>query len=843
MGFKNQKRRLISLLALFFWALTTLSAQQQTEQADSLVRLISAKYVNQTEVNGDVIRKAVDAVFLHNGTYLTCDSSVWSANNQIINFLGNVKLVQGDTELTSEKLDYLIEENLAQFRGVLVELRNKQNNILRTKILDYNTKDSVAVFSGGASMKSEDGQIIESDKGSYFNAVNLFKFNDNVNMFVDSVFVKTDSLDYDSDKEKAYFTSAIDFWKDDNILTADAGWYEKAQETFYFNDNVHAVSADQESWSDTLYFYRNFNDVLMLGNVQLQDTTRSVASVSDYFYYKDAVSEITLKEKAAVAMWTESQGQIDTTYLGADMFRLHTIKKCDIDSLEIANAKTRLEFINADPVSEYRKRAAQEYERNRAQMEEEMGLSSGLSAQSGRSAVINGPKQEEEQEQPEQPQQSELLEQEQEPEEMQSQELELQELALPEEAPQQIADTTEIAFMLGLGNVKVFREDIQLRCDSLVFNELDSIARLHINPIVWNEGRRQYTSDSLFVLVNQDGPEKASLMSNAFIAVQEDSVLYDQIMSTEVMAYFNKDAELTRFDALGGASALFYIEENDELVTANKVETKLMSATLKDGEVETVYYFDAPKNDVYPVAQLSEQERIFKGFNWQPELKPQSPEDISELKLRPSGRRELESHPRPAFTQTDRFFPGWMQEVYKSIEEARERKRRAQEAEQAREDSLELQSSVRLDTLQLRDTIAFVDSLVARDSVARKDSLGVAQVQEEEWMSESELRKAMRIARRDARWAELDARDAKKAELKQKRKEEKLRKQQERAARRKARQEARHQALLQKYIEHFEKQKAKDERKQKPDPARERSSGVEAGGELPASTQLEGEAS
>lgn len=817
MGFKNQKRRLISILALFFWALTGLSAQEQTEQADSLVRLVSARYVNQTELDGDVIRKAVDAVFLHNGTYLTCDSSVWSANNQIINFIGNVKMVQGDTELTSEKLDYLIEEDLAQFRGVLVELRNKQNNILRTKILDYNTKDSVAVFSGGASMKSEDGQIIESDKGSYFNAINLFKFNDNVNMFVDSVFVKTDSLDYDSDKEKAYFTSAIDFWKDDNVLSAHNGWYEKADEVFFFRNNVHAISKDQESWSDSLYFYRNVNDVLMLGNVQLQDTTRSVASVSDYFYYQDGLSQVTLKDKAALAMWSESEGQIDTTYLGADVFKLHTEKKCDIDSLEVQKAAARLEVISADPIAEYRKRAAEEYAQSRMSMEEENGLSSGLQLQQGRGAEAVEEEEEEETEPV----------------------VKAEEISLPEkeiELPQE-PDTTSVAFMLGLGNVKIFREDMQVRCDSLVFNELDSIARLHKNPIVWNEGRRQYTSDSLFVLVGKSGPERASLMSNAFIAVQEDSLLFDQIMSTEVMAYFDEDTQLRRFDALGGASALFYIEENEELVTVNKVETKLMSATLKEGEVETVYYFDSPKNDVYPVAQLSEKERIFKGFNWKPELKPSSPADITDLKLRSSGRRELESHPRPGFVQTDRFFPGWMNEVYKSIEEARLRKKRAAEEEKAASDSLQLS-----DSLQIRDSLQFADTLALKDSVAVSDSLA-AEKTEETWMSDRELKRALRKARRDARWAELDARDARKAELKQQKKEERLRKKEARAARRKARQEARHQAILQRYIEHFEKQKAKNERKQEPEPARERTSGVEGGGELSAPLELERETS
>ena len=38
--------------------------------------------------------------------------------------------------------------------------------------------------------------------------------------------------------------------------------------------------------------------------------------------------------------------------------------------------------------------------------------------------------------------------------------------------------------------------------------------------------------------------EKASLMSNAFIIVQEDSLCYDQIKATEMLAYFDSTGVL-----------------------------------------------------------------------------------------------------------------------------------------------------------------------------------------------------------------------------------------------------------------------------------------------------------
>ena len=98
---------------------------------------------------------------------------------------------------------------------------------------------------------------------------------------------------------------------------------------------------------------------------------------------------------------------------------------------------------------------------------------------------------------------------------------------------------------------------MQIVCDSLEYSDLDSLARLFKSPVIWNEVRQQYIADSITAVIRNQAMEKVSLMSNAFIHIQEDTAHYDQIKSTEMMAYFSEDGELERFDALGGASAIF----------------------------------------------------------------------------------------------------------------------------------------------------------------------------------------------------------------------------------------------------------------------------------------------
>lgn len=688
MEVKGQK---IAALAIALLLCAGLSAQNNSEQKDSLVRLIKAKSLELIDKGGRSYRKTIDATFFHNNTYFICDTALWNVDSKIINAWGNVRVVQEGTILTSDKMDYMIDDDLIQARGTLVQLEDKDHNTLRTHYLDYNTRDSLAYFSRGASMKDKDGQIIESSDGSYDAKLGYFQFQTNVNMFTDSVFIRSSRINYESKNSRAIFPERIDFWKDDSMLSADRGWYERLEETFFFNGSVHAMSKEQEAWCDTLYYYRAPNNILMQGKVQVQDTTRNAFALSNELFYEDSIRQVTLKREAAVAIRTEDKikaedgserTKIDTIYIGADRLVYFTQRKCDIPEEVLTESKTRLEEMYSDPVMEYRRKALKAAEEAAKRAAEENATSNPLLAGRGKPGRLKGDA-------------TVIAGEEKEP-------AAIEEPAAPEEPSDTLSpppldslakaradsihtadslanipppDTSRIGFAVAVGNVKVFRTDIQVLCDSLRFTELDSVARFYIEPKVWNDGNRQYTADSIGVLVTAAGIDRASLMSNAFIATQETPTLFDQIRATEVMAYFDTTAALSRFDAMGGANAIFFLKEKEEFATVNKVECKMLSATFDNGELSLIHYFDSPKNDAYPLAQMKVEDREMKGFKWMPELKPQGKEDITDLTVRQTERKAYEARPKTNFKQTERYFPGYMKKVYAAIEAAKNKPR------------------------------------------------------------------------------------------------------------------------------------------------------------------------
>lgn len=839
------------MLAVFF----CLPVLAQKEEQDSLVILMSSKSAQMVDVKGASYRKVVGpARFLHNNTYLLCDTALWNVETELIEAWGNVSILQEETVLTSDKLTYLIKEDLAQFRGSVVQLTDKDHNTLRTRHLDYNTKDSVAVFKNGGAMRDKDGQIIESRTGTYDSKLKKFTFNEDVNMFTDSIFVKTKDLVYESDRNLATFGHATDAWKDENMLSSNRGWYDRGRELFFFTDKVHVMSEDQEGWCDSLFFHRSTSDIEMLGNAQVTDTTRNVFALAGRIEYLDTLSKVTLTRDPAVISQTEEQdGAVDTVYLGADKLVYFTQMMFQVDSLAVEESMKRLEELDVDPVGEFRKKAAEE------------------AAKAAEEAAMNDPnlaakKQAKEQKakasKPTAAKKQPSVQEEGDESTAVSDSLSVSDsLAVTDSlavadtiAVEPPKDSTRIGFLEALKNVRIYKKNMQVVCDSLVYSDLDSLARLFLDPVVWQESNRQYSADSITVVVKGGAMDKASLMSNAFITIQEDTAHFDQIKGTEMLAFFDEKGGLKRFDVLGGASALFYIEENESLATVNKTDSKMLSATFKDGNIQRIHYYDQPKNDGYPVVQLSREDRQLKGFCWQPERRPADRNAVTPLSLRPSERLRYSARPRAKFKQTDIYFPGYIGDIYRQMEvrdslrKVRERDRQIAEREaaaKARQDSIARLDSLQLaDSLALRDSLALADSLktaladsitlsdslskAAKDSLALADSLSAkdrvltpeeikaAQKAEREKLKAE--KKAARLkkkeekqAKKEARWAELDKRDEEKAKAK-----EEKRKAKERIRKRKALEAAAKEAekdaeALNQYIEKYRRKKEKQE--------------------------------
>ncbi len=193
------------------------------------------------------------------------------------------------------------------------------------------------------------------------------------------------------------------------------------------------------------------------------------------------------------------------------------------------------------------------------------------------------------------------------------------------------------------------------------------MARLFIHPVLWNEVKNQLASDSMQVVVKDGQMKKGLLLSEAFLITNEGNDYYNQVKSPEMVGYF-EEGELVRFDALGGASMIFYLQEDTVITTMNQKECKIISSILKNGELKKNYYYEGIKSNAYPIYDLSEDLKKLKGFNWRGDERPESRFDLTSRKINNSMRYEtIETPFFPQFKFTSTFFPDYMEGVMNEI--------------------------------------------------------------------------------------------------------------------------------------------------------------------------------
>ena len=803
-------KRCLLLILLFLAGGWSVFGQNKSEK-DSLFRLVQAERAEQYEQYGMHYRLVKGhARFLHNDTYLLCDSASWNVDTRFIEAYGNVQIIQNNTMLKSEEMYYWIDENKAQFRGQLVELFDKDGNTLRTERLIYNTKDSVAVFEYGGALKDKDGNVIESRKGTYDAKEGLFTFEDRTELYMDSIEIKTQTLRYFSEEEKAYFGKNTNVWRGTGFLRADAGWYDRQQQVVQFSDRVFMFDPSYDAWADEVFYYRQDGSVDLFKNVQVLDTTNKSAYLGDHIQYlpaKDSLSERGwMTGDPAIVYFGENENHVvDTLYARADSFFVFTLPRCDVPEEEVKAAENRLEDILYDALAKKREEEAASREEERIAKLREAGklppewveqqkqaeADSIAALAAADSLALAG----------ERPMPS--------PDSLAADIPALSDTTTVPPAlsdttavPPVPRDTTPVRFIHAWNDVRMFRSDLQAVCDSMVFSELDSIARLYGSPVMWNEIRNQLSADEMQLLMKNGSFERGSLLTDAWIISEQDSLHYNQIKSTEMLGYF-RDNKLYRFDALGGVSAIFYMLEDQVVTTINVKESKSLTAALRDGKAQRLLYMETIKSDVYPVGQLEPEKQRLKDFKWRAAERPVIREDVTAREVRTSDRHLYEGLVPPTYRETDKYFDNYMTELFARREAERQARKAEQDSlqraaaqavlseQEAQPDSSSVQPAVR-DTVSVAekmaaapDTVAVRDTSVAlrpenlripvedpvrprrEESAEKSEAEAIAPASPEtvtlprEQLSRAEkraLRRAERQARREARRAARQAR-------------------------------------------------------------------------------------
>ncbi|WP_435414866.1 OstA-like protein [Polaribacter aestuariivivens] len=181
-------------------------------------------------------------------------------------------------------------------------------------------------------------------------------------------------------------------------------------------------------------------------------------------------------------------------------------------------------------------------------------------------------------------------------------------------------------------NVKIFKSDLQGKCDSIHTDQKTGLTRMFRSPVIWSDSN-QITGDTIHLLTNVETEKLDSLkvLNNAFI-VSKDSLSksdFNQIKGRNMFGKF-KDNKLRLLLVKGNAESVYYNrnEQTNELETITKEISSNIEFILDKGQIETIKYLKRSEGTTYPPSKLPEEVKQLSGFIWRESEQPKKKEDI-----------------------------------------------------------------------------------------------------------------------------------------------------------------------------------------------------------------------
>jgi lipopolysaccharide export system protein LptA len=175
--------------------------------------------------------------------------------------------------------------------------------------------------------------------------------------------------------------------------------------------------------------------------------------------------------------------------------------------------------------------------------------------------------------------------------------------------------------------VRVWRDDMQMVCDSMVWLGSDSTMHLYIKPVCWSDNR-QIAADSIIVFIANGAVEHAVGTGNALCVMHDTLDYFNQMSGKEATAYL-VDGEMTTMDMDGNALTIFYAREDDgSYVGMNTTESSFIRMYVENRKIDHMRFTKETTGVLYPMDQIPSGADKLALFFWAEDVRPTDPADV-----------------------------------------------------------------------------------------------------------------------------------------------------------------------------------------------------------------------
>ncbi|PCJ98292.1 MAG: OstA-like protein [Flavobacteriaceae bacterium] len=449
--------------------------------------------------------------FEHQGADLWCDVAIFYQKENKLRAIGNILLQQGDSiEMTSGHIDYDGNIKLAKAWDNVV-LTNTDMT-LKTDTLNWDREKQEAYYDYFGTV-IDSANTLTSEIGRYFMSQKKYQFLDSVHLKNPEYILDSEQLDYYTNTKNAYMYGPSTITGETYKIYCERGFYDTKIESGYGIKNTKINYNDRIIEGDSLFFDKAREFASATNNITVTDTINNSiirAHYAEVFKAKDSV----FATKRAVAI-SAAQEPLDSLYVHGDTL------------------------------------------------------------------MITGK---------------------------------------PEER-----------ILRAFSNAKFFKNNLSGKCDSIHSNQKTGLTQLITNPILWNLAN-QMTGDSIHLISDLETEKMDSLkvINNAFVVSLDTigNLGYNQAKGKNLFGKFIEN-ELKIIDLVKNTEVIYYMyNDDDELVGINKTICSAIRLFMANNDIQDITFFIDPDGDIFPEKELPENSRILKGFVWHGDERILTKEDI-----------------------------------------------------------------------------------------------------------------------------------------------------------------------------------------------------------------------
>ncbi|RYU76717.1 hypothetical protein EWM57_18420 [Hymenobacter persicinus] len=470
-----------------------------------------------------------------------------------------IELLPGTRELVGGTF------NGVEIRKLLGNVSFKQENtfLYCDSAYQYLDRNAIEAFSN-VRIVDNDTITITGDRGTYDGDTRKARMTGNVTMRDPRMTLTTQVLDYDLSKNLAYYSTGGHLVDPENTLDSQYGYYNTTSKVFSFKRNVHLVTKENDITTDTLQYNTVAKIAYFLGPTRIKGKQGSIYAENGTYNTITKVSNFQRNAKIETPSYL----------LGGDKLVYDEVRQYGVATGHVSMTSKKDNVVLRGDVGKYWRALGRTkvYGSSPVMRNISDGDTLYLAADTLISVENRGPK-------------------------------------------------TTAGILYAFPKVKIFRKDLQGRCDSLTYDRQDSIIYLNKKPVLWAD-KNQLTADSMELRQRKGKIDQMRLYANSFIAGEDTLLNYNQVKGRNMVAYF-VDNKIKKVNVLGNAESLYFALDGDTALTGmNRAVSANMTLRFAANKLQTISYLTNADASFIPPHELKADDRRLKDFSWRPKERP-----------------------------------------------------------------------------------------------------------------------------------------------------------------------------------------------------------------------------